>query len=626
MKKPAIICVDDEPTILESLERELRISFMGKYKIETAEGGEEALEILDELLEDQYEVPLVISDQIMPGMKGDELLKLVREKSPKTVTIMLTGQANLEAVINAINQASLYRYIAKPWEAEDLRLTVEKAIDSYFQEKKVAEQNAKLQEMNQLLARLNGEQAALIAQLQENENRLKQFLEAMPIGVAVVDAQGKPYYINRQAKEILGKGVVPGITWEELTEIYHVYQAGKDRHYPTEDLPIVQALQGKSVTADDLEVRQGDKIIPLEVYATPIYNSQEEITYAINTLQDITERKQAEEDRTKFISELFELNCNLELALYAESELANAAKRFVPNEFLSLLGHQSLVDVKLGDAVQQEMSVLFSDIRNFTTLSESMTPQDNFKFINSYLSTMEPAIAQNHGFIDKYIGDGIMALFSGGADDAVKAGINMLQRLEDYNQNRIRAGYAPIRIGIGINTGSLMLGTVGGQRRMDGTVISDAVNLAARVENLTKSYQTPMLITHQTFVQLNQSHQYAIRLIDRVQVKGKSELVTVYEVFEAERPDIKEGKLATLPIFSEALHNYSEGKMREAEQIFADCLRQNPLDKVVQIYLKRCQDHGTLTPIYCQSNLSGIGENRRSDSPLGDASRSQRAS
>jgi class 3 adenylate cyclase len=264
--------------------------------------------------------------------------------------------------------------------------------------------------------------------------------------------------------------------------------------------------------------------------------------------------------------------------------------------------------------------------KNFTTLSETMTPQDNFKFINSYLSTMEPAIAQNHGFIDKYIGDGIMALFSGGADDAVKAGINMLQRLEDYNQNRIRAGYLPIRIGIGINTGSLMLGTVGGQMRMDGTVISDAVNLAARVENLTKYYQVPMLITQQTFVQLNPSHQYAIRLIDRVQVKGKSELVTVYEVFESDRPEIKEGKLATFPIFLEALYNYSSLKLKYAEQLFADCLRQNPQDKVVQMYLKRCQEPGMVTPVYCQSNLSMIDENGRSDSSLGDAARSQRAS
>jgi two-component system sensor histidine kinase ChiS len=140
------------------------------------------------------------------------------------------------------------------------------------------------------------------------------------------------------------------------------------------------------------------------------------------------------------------------------SNLNIASGRFVPHKFLQLLNKESIIDVALGDNVQQEMSIVFSDIRDFTTLSESMTPEDNFKFINAYLSRMESAIVENNGFIDKYIGDAIMALFSGSADDAVKAGIAMLHRLADYNQYRANSGDVPIKIGIGINTGSLMLG------------------------------------------------------------------------------------------------------------------------------------------------------------------------
>ena len=598
MKKPVIICVDDEKTIIDSLGMDLNKSFGSEYNVEKAEGGEDALELIEELLEDGYEIALVISDQIMPGMKGDELLKRIHEKLPKTVKIMLTGQADLESVANAINYAKLYRYITKPWDKEDLKLTVKAAVNSYLKEKLLADQNAQVKQMNQALEQLTREQTALIAQLQEKENRLKQFLEAMPVAVGILDTKGQPYLINQKAKEMMGKGVVSDVNTEELSFIYQLYKAGTNQEYPSEELPIVRALRGESVSVDDLEIERGDKRIPIEVWGRPIYDTNGDIAYAIAAFQDITERKQAEADRSKFIEEMFELNCNLELALEAELELTNAAQRFVPNQFLSLLGHKSLVDIKLGDAVQQEMSILFSDIRDFTTLSESMTPQDNFKFINSYLSTMEGAIALNNGFIDKYIGDGIMALFGGEADDAVKAGINMLQRLEDYNQNRIKSGYAAIRIGIGINTGSLMLGTVGGQRRMDGTVISDAVNLASRVESLTKYYQIPMLITHPTFLQLNESPDYAIRLIDRVNVKGKSELVTVYEVFESDRLDIKEGKLATSQIFLEALYNYSSGKFSDAEKLFVDCLRQNPQDKVAQMYLKRCQDHKQLKSIY----------------------------
>jgi len=166
------------------------------------------------------------------------------------------------------------------------------------------------------------------------------------------------------------------------------------------------------------------------------------------------------------------------------------------------------------------MTTMFADIRGFTTLSETMTPQENFKFINGYLTQMEPIIDKYNGFIDKYIGDAIMALFPTCADDAVQAAIAMLKKLVDYNQGRQRAGYQLINIGIGIHTGPLMLGTVGGQNRMDGTVISDAVNLASRVEGLTKIYGTPLLITEQTYSSLTDVSQYHIRVIDCVTVKG----------------------------------------------------------------------------------------------------------
>jgi hypothetical protein len=119
-------------------------------------------------------------------------------------------------------------------------------------------------------------------------------------------------------------------------------------------------------------------------------------------------------------------------------------------------------------------------------------------------------------------------------------------------------------------------------------VISDAVNLASRVESLTKNYGVSLLITHQTFLQLNEPV-YAIRPIDRVKVKGKSEVVAVYEVFEADPPEVREGKLATFQVFIEALHNYNSCQFKKAEQLFSECLRLNPMDKVAQIYRQRCQ-------------------------------------
>ncbi|MEG4344098.1 AAA family ATPase [Microcoleus sp. A003_D6] len=433
----------------------------------------------------------------------------------------------------------------------------------------------------ELLKLLSGQAAIsiqnskLYTEVRENERKLTQFLEAIPVGIGILDASGKPYYTNRVAQDLLGKGIIADARSDQIAEVYQNYKAGTDEEYPAADLPIVRALKGESVTAEDMEIHQGDKIIPIEAWGTPIYDEKDNISYAMVAFQDITERKKAETERLRFTNELFQLN--------------KAYERFVPSQFLQFLGKSSIIDVELGDQVQLEMSVLFSDIRDFTTLSESMTPDENFRFINSYLSRMEPVINENNGFIDKYIGDAIMALFSGDADNAVKAGIAMLHCLVEYNQNRANSGYAPIQIGIGINTGTLMLGTVGGQNRMDGTVISDAVNLASRVESLTKNYGVSLLITQPTYARLKNLSQYTIRTLDTVKVKGKSEAVTVYEVFDADSPEIKAGKLATLELFAEALAIYSEGKLAEAGRLFAECWRQNQGDRVAKIYWERCQ-------------------------------------
>lgn len=271
------------------------------------------------------------------------------------------------------------------------------------------------------------------------------------------------------------------------------------------------------------------------------------------------------------------------------SNLAVAYGRFVPHQFLQLLNKESIIDVQLGDHIQKKMSILFSDIRSFTTLSESMKPEDTFKFINAYLSRMESVIVENQGFIDKYIGDGIMALFSGSADDAVKAGITMLNRLTEYNQHRAKSGYIPVRIGIGINTGSLMLGTVGGKNRMDGTVISDAVNIASRLETLTKYYGVSLLISHHTLANLQHPTNYSIRFIEQVKVKGKSQAVAVFEVFDGDEPEIKKGKLATKMTFEQAVWLYNLGLKSEAAQLLKGVLKINPRDRVAQIYLERCQ-------------------------------------
>ncbi len=438
----------------------------------------------------------------------------------------------------------------------------------------VQQMAAQLQASFAAIERDRAKMQILNESLSQSESKLTQFLEALPVGIFVVNAEGKPYYANQRAQALLGRGIVFTATAATLGRAYRAYVAGSSRPYPSDQQPIVRALHGETSTVDNLEIHQRDRVVPLEVWGTPVYNAEGEIVYAIAAMQDITARKRVEAERNEITEQLKLLNL--------------AYERFVPSEFLQLLAKESIVDVQIGEAVEREMSVLFADIRDFTALSEKMTPEDNFRFINAYLSRMEPAIADNNGFIDKYVGDEIMALFSGKADDAVSAGVAMLRRLTRYNTTRQRPDRAPIRIGIGINTGRLMLGTVGGSQRMDSTVISDTVNLAARLEALTKAYEVSLLISHETFLRLDRARCYGIRLIDRVSVSGKSELISVFEVFEADRPDLYEGKRATKTKFEQAMMLYYLGSLAAAADLFEQCLRACPGDRVAQIYLDRC--------------------------------------
>nr|WP_321357054.1 hybrid sensor histidine kinase/response regulator [uncultured Draconibacterium sp.] len=148
MKKQTIICVDDEEIILEAIQEQLESTFGEEYDIETSDSGEDALEFFKELMEEGQQVPVIISDYIMPGMKGDELLKEIHKLSPESLKILLTGQASIEGISNAINNAQLYRFISKPWDRNDLVLTVKEAVKSFLQERKIRKQNRELLELN----------------------------------------------------------------------------------------------------------------------------------------------------------------------------------------------------------------------------------------------------------------------------------------------------------------------------------------------------------------------------------------------------------------------------------------------------------------------------------------------
>lgn len=269
--------------------------------------------------------------------------------------------------------------------------------------------------------------------------------------------------------------------------------------------------------------------------------------------------------------------------------IIDAYSRFVPPELLALIGKDRITSVDLGDHVEKTMTILFSDIRDFTTLSEEMRPQESFAFINAYLQHMEPVITRHNGIIDKYIGDRIMALFPTNADDALHCAIEMLDELVSFNEGRKESGNAPIRIGIGLNTGLMMFGIIGGKHRLESTVISDAVNLASRVESMTRNYETPLLISEQTYLEIEDVARHDTRFIDRVKLKGRKQPLSIFEVFDADPPALRDAKRRTKGIFEEALAQYHFKDVPAAGKLLSECLRQAPGDTAGQVYRARCE-------------------------------------
>lgn len=267
--------------------------------------------------------------------------------------------------------------------------------------------------------------------------------------------------------------------------------------------------------------------------------------------------------------------------------LYHAAERFVPKRFLQLLNREHMEDVQLGDSVKREITAMFADIRGFTTIAESLTPERTALFLNTYMQYIEPLIREHNGFINQFLGDGILALFPENPSDSIEAALAMLQILPRFNDDVVSKGFSPITVGIGINTGEAMVFALGVKERMDASVVSDAINTASRIEGLNKFYKTQLLISEAVFQQLAHPEKYLIRLVDKVVLKGKKVGMGIYEVL----PPIKESlenKLRYITLFNEAFDLYTKGDFSHAESAFQLCLKQNPDDAVAQLLLSRC--------------------------------------
>ena len=259
--------------------------------------------------------------------------------------------------------------------------------------------------------------------------------------------------------------------------------------------------------------------------------------------------------------------------------------RFVPREFTSRFAEGDIESLETGLSAQEKITVLFSDIRHFTDISEKMSPGETFEFLNEYLNRLELPIRENGGFVDKFIGDAIMALFDKGARDAVRASLDMFRALRELNAKR---GDRPIEMSVGLHFGDVMIGVVGSAERMDTTVLGDTVNIASRLESLTRLYGGNFLVTGEVHREVRSMEGLLSRHIDTVQVKGRKSPSDIHEIYNEDPPEIAARKGDLADEFDHALATYRKGDFGGAESLFGDYLREFPGDAAARVLLARC--------------------------------------
>jgi adenylate cyclase len=265
-------------------------------------------------------------------------------------------------------------------------------------------------------------------------------------------------------------------------------------------------------------------------------------------------------------------------------------QKFVPRQFVEHI-YKKGESLELGYADEDNVAIMFCDIRGFTGLSEKMKPQELMNFLNSYFLRMNAPIHDNKGFIDKFIGDAIMALFDNpeGSDcdkaqDSIRAAMGLRRALFLYNRHREKSGYAAVNIGIGIHFGPVIIGTVGSDDRMDTTVIGDSVNIAQRLETLAPVYNVDIIVTDQLVA--TAEYAFASRTIDWVRVKGRSEPLKLVEILSHLPEDLQQQRLDRAGAIQQGMDLRIDGKLRDALDVFRAAKKLSPQDPVLKHHIK----------------------------------------
>lgn len=479
-----ILVVDDDPFIREVL---VDVLAHEGYTTDTAEHGQDGV--------DKFKANptygLVISDIDMPVKNGVQLIKDLRNEGFEVPIIVLSGNSEISVAVDAIKSGA-NDYLLKD---ENIQETMSLAIERVLEKQKLKEENVRLLDdlfvKNKELQHLNTALQSVVTKLTNigtslnSERNLNKLLEIIVKEVMeVTNADGSTLYtvtddmlsfrivMNKSMKRFMGGASGDEITFPPMP----LSSANVSAHCAVKNETINIPDIYHSADYDFSGAKDFDKSTGYRTRSMLVLPVTDRNNAVVGVLQLLNAMDPATSEVVPFsgsaVEIAFSIACQAGVCIenaksYATIKSKNLAfKRFVPTEFLSYMGKAELEDVVLGDVAKERLSVMFSDIRSFTSLSEKMTPEENFLFLNSYLKVIGPVIAQNGGFIDKYIGDAIMALFPGTidgvCDDAVSAGIGMLEKLKEYNTYRVKSGYDPIRIGVGVHTA----GTSGNTERM----------------------------------------------------------------------------------------------------------------------------------------------------------------
>ena len=282
--------------------------------------------------------------------------------------------------------------------------------------------------------------------------------------------------------------------------------------------------------------------------------------------------------------------------------LSEKFRLFVPEQVLCRIAPQGVESIQLGNATEAEVSILFCDIRGFTAIAETQSANETFEWLNAFFTGMNEAITAHYGFIDKFLGDAMMAVFDrpgNHAQDALSAAVMMRKLLAEFNSNRLVTQLAqPIKIGIGIHSGIAVIGTIGSEHRMDSTVIGDVVNTASRLEELTKVYGCPIIASDAAIAYLDQPNLFHYRWIDCIVPRGKQQENDLYEILGTQTTVIDVAKARSQPLFAQAMQAWQQQNWPIALTYFQAVAAEDTTDSVAALYITRCQER-----LGCQSPL-----------------------